>query len=222
MAGFARVLALCVLGGLGGAGSPVRAGADDAPAEREHLARDQVAQAERDRLLEEMRTRSAARQWAAVERAYRQLHALGLEVPFEAHVLAAHAAQSSGDVEGAILRLEAALAVRPDPEVRSWLNELRQAYGRVVLETRGGTGLLLEPLEPFFQPDRRAQVEAAARALAQTGTYVGMLPVGRYRLGDREFDVSPGVAVQVTLSAREVRRARRALRRRKEADADAR
>lgn len=158
--------------------------------------------AEVDRLLNEMRALSARGAWDGVDRAWRAAMAVDPAlVPAEAHVLGAHAAQNNGSMNGCWERLHRAHALSPTDETAEWIARIYANYGEVSLRATGGwKGLvLLDALDPTFSPDATHTLDAARQALLDARAYEGLLPLGRYRVGDEPFDIVGGPRVSVVL-----------------------
>jgi hypothetical protein len=158
--------------------------------------------AEVDRLVNEMRALGARGAWDGVDRAWRAALAVDAAlVPPEAHVLGAHAAQNTGSMNDCWTRLQMAHAVAPTDETAEWIARIYANYGEVSLRASGSwKGLVvLEALDPTFLPDATLTVEAARRSLLDVRAYDGLLPSGRYRVGDKAFEIIGGPRVEVVL-----------------------
>lgn len=167
-------------------------------------------QAEAERLIDEINTFAERQAWRGVERSYEELLAMpDVEVPAAVHLTAAQAARANGDMGGCLDRLLRAQRIERTDELDAWINEINENYGRVELLTVPPRPVELTPAAMPFAPDQRQAVEAAVRLLAEEGVFVGMLPVGTYDLAGRTFTVTPGVGVQVELSAKELRAEKR-------------
>lgn len=167
-------------------------------------------QAEAERLIDEINTFAERQAWRGVERSYEELLAMpDVEVPAAVHLTAAQAARSTGDIQGCLDRLLRAQRIERTDELDAWINEINENYGRVELLTVPPRPVELRVGAMPFAPDQRQAVELAIRLLAEEGVFVGMLPVGSYELAGRIFEVTPGVGVQVELSAKELRAERR-------------
>ena len=132
-----------------------------------------------------------------------------VEVPATVHLTAAQAARASGDVGACLDRLLRAQRIERTDELDAWINEINENYGRVELLTVPPKSVELVPAVMPFAPDQRQAVDLAIKLLAEEGVFVGMLPVGSYSLAGRTFSVTPGVGVQVELSAKELRAEKR-------------
>ena len=150
------------------------------------------AQAEYYRLHDECIKLARRQLWPGVERLYLEMEATGAALVYEDYLAGAMAARDAGDVLLAYERLTAAAKLNGTREVIDWLWSIDTAYGRVELRTEppGPTELHVETW-PML-PDQRAAIEAAQRQLSASGSYVGMLPAGKYTFSSQEFTVTPG------------------------------
>ncbi|MEQ1502688.1 MAG: hypothetical protein ABMB14_10680 [Myxococcota bacterium] len=164
-------------------------------------------EAERYRLHVELSTLAAKNAWSGVDRTYRKLEALG-PVDLDDAALGAQAARTAGDVLGAIERLERSIAGIP------WTDDPASAYVRarrqidVMLDHHGYVHVAvylphppaLEVDPPPFAPEDQAAIAFAAKRLDKDGGFMGLLPIGRYAIGDVTFVVAaraPMVEVRV-------------------------
>jgi hypothetical protein len=140
-----------------------------------------VTAAEVDRLREELGQLARRNVWVGVDRTYREMEALAPDrLVANDHFVAAQAAAATGDTWLVTTRLRAALATGEDVAgVREWLTEIARRYGRVQL-----TGDHLEAVRPPFAPDEAEAVRHAAATLEAEHHFDGLLPVGKYRVGD--------------------------------------
>jgi len=145
-----------------------------------------AAEAERERLDEELRRLFQRATWEGVELAYRRLLALeGAGAPPlpAQHELAADAALQQGDVAAARDRLLRARDGGGDVDrLEARIADLDVRFGRVDL-TLGPRRLRGMPPVPTVDPfgaDERAAIAFAARSLAESGRFTGMLPRGSY------------------------------------------
>jgi len=184
---------------------------------------DATQRAEVQRLTEEMGKLAAKNAWAGVDRNYRQIEALGENAftlsgdPANLHFLAAQAARNLGDsrrYKSLLQRARTALLesgrTADDPALTAVDQELSgvdQQYGTVRISPRAkrlpkagkgepvGPELLAEQMP--FGGDQRASIEHARQALAETGEFSGMLPIGRYTVGGESFQVIPGTNIDI-------------------------
>ena len=77
---------------------------------------------------------------------------------------------------------------------------LRENYGYVVLETTPRRPVTLSVDRMPFPPDQRLQIKAAMVACDKEGHFIGMLPIGMYRLENKIFEVTRGLTIQVELA----------------------
>ena len=157
-------------------------------------------------LLDEMNSYTERQAWAGVERTYDKVMALeGVEIPREVHLQAAHSARAQGRMDLVVERLERAQALEKTEEETRWLSEVNENYAFVELRSVPARSIELVPELMPFQPDARLSVEMAITALAEDGEYVGMLPVGTYTLGGKQFEVIAGITAHVELSHKELK-----------------
>ncbi len=164
----------------------------------------QESQAELYRLQTEMNRLARETQWAGVERAYRAMVALEIPLSANDHLVAAQSAIARGDALKAMLRLQRVMdaASAPDDEAAaqaraeaaSALNRIETRYGPVSVSVgEGRNPVLVRPHAPFA-PDERVAVERAVRLVAEDRMFRGLLPVGRYVVDGKEFEVVAGRA----------------------------
>lgn len=167
-------------------------------------------EAEKERLVEEIKRFSEQQLWQGVERRYEEILALeGVEVPRDVHLKAAYAARAVGDMAATLSRLERAAAIQHTDEVDEWIRAINEEYGRVQLSTEPPRSVELKCDAMPFATDQRKAVEFATEQLSNEGSFVGMLPAGRYTLAGKEFEVIPGTGTLVELSTKELRAAKK-------------
>lgn len=139
-----------------------------------------VVSAEVHRLREELILLARKNAWTGVDRVYGEMESLApAQLQASDHWTAAQAAASEGDVALAVRRVRCALATgEPVPEAREWLAGIARRYGKVHLD-----GRTLEAAHAPFAPDEVAAVRHAALTLDEEGSFDGLLPVGKYRVG---------------------------------------
>jgi hypothetical protein len=165
--------------------------------------------AEHQRLSGEIEQLARRQAWIGAEQRFGDLDRLGIEPSYEDLVFGAHAARGLGDAQSARDRLKQACQIEPTDELRAWLLSLDSAYGHAVLTSSTGEPVELRPAALPFAPDARAAVDYAVRLLAAEGRFEGLLPVGEYSLAGTGFRVEAGLALQIEISARQARQARR-------------
>ena len=166
--------------------------------------------AEMERLTEEIKRFSEQQLWQGVERRYEEILALeGVQVPRDVHLKAAYAARAVGDMAATLSRLERAAAIEHTDEVDEWIRAINEEYGRVQLATEPPRSIELRCEVMPFATDQRKAVEFATKQLADEGSFVGMLPAGRYTLAEKPFEVIPGTGTLVELSTKELRAAKK-------------
>ncbi len=165
-----------------------------------------TAQAEVQRLDQEMAHLAQRAIWKGVDRKYRQLMELkGAKVPGRLHLLGAQAARQLGDLGAAHERAQRALEADPSDgetveEASRWLADFLVNYGevRIVLAPDFTGRPTITSIDGFGFDPRLRQVLASAEAeLASTRRYEGFIPLGRYRIGSTRFDIFGGPRVDV-------------------------
>lgn len=149
---------------------------------------DEAREAEHVRLSETMRRLAGRNAWEGVDRSYRQLDGLALDLTYDDHYIAAQAAWALGDAGSTQLRLERALTIKADEGVQQWLGEIHHSYTAVQLS---GSAVLTIAEVPFAA-DQRAALAYAEALLAEDSLFIGMLPNGRYTFGAHVFELLPG------------------------------
>src|SRR5262249_5744966 len=114
--------------------------------------------------------------------------------------LGAEAARKQGKVYEQYDRLQQALAVAPavdkdtgedpKPSIQSSLDAIDQAYARVEIRGDARRRPVLTRPELPFAPDQRSAIEWAQKVVSETGSFKGMLPLGKYVVGEQDFEVA--------------------------------
>jgi len=143
----------------------------------------EVAQSEYRRLAEELDRLAKRNAWGGVERTFQKMLATGVTPHFEDLKIAAHAAQSTGDIGEARDRLARAATIKEDKEVLDWLWAIDSNYGPVYLAGNPGEVALTPKTMPFDPVQARA-VQYAVKQVEETGVFEGLLPKGEYTFGD--------------------------------------
>jgi len=151
-------------------------------------------EAEHTRLSEEMRMLASRNAWRGVEDSYEKLEALqdrGVELSVDDVWYGAQAARSLGDLSTAYARLKTAQSLGTNDAIDQWVDDIESSYGRVELsvDAHYAGSFALTPAEMPFDPEGRGAIESAQTSLAETRAYRGLLPLGRYQLGDHSFEV---------------------------------
>lgn len=149
------------------------------------------SKAEADRLLHELERLAAKSAWKGVERTYAKLLAESRDLPASAHITAANAARQLGDATNASRRYLAAERVEAG-SAGNTLAQYRTLYGRLHVQRVEATCITLNPAVRPFDPTLAEAIDFAARALAETGTFNGLVPAGSYTVGGQSVEVSPG------------------------------
>ncbi len=156
-------------------------------------------EAERVRISGDMDRFSKRGNWKAVEKKYKEILGLGLDIPFEDHLLGAQAAFNLGKVKQTCLILERAIELAADSSelaeakasAESWLSEIYSTFFPVELSISksfdGPRDLQISELP--FMPEEQDAYNKAKKTLEEQGTFKGMLPVGEYMLGGQSFVV---------------------------------
>ena len=160
------------------------------------------AEAERQRLTDDMERLATRNHWKGVVRKYDDLLELDVPLSISVHMLGYQGARNVGDITLAADSLERAVAAEHtevEAEVHaaaeSALASIYASYSRVVVHV-GSKRLpvLIRPEMPFAA-DQRTAIERAQEQLAQEHTYEGLLPVGQYMVDGVFFDVVSGAEV---------------------------
>lgn len=165
----------------------------------------EVEEAERRRLVDEMRAYAARSQWQAVEDDFGRLLALqeaGVELGADEFHLGAQAARALGNARVYRERLELAARAGGSPEVIAALEDLQVTFGPVAVsfdpKFKGERKLV--PTVPPFAPDQRAAVDHANAVLATAPRFEGLLPAGEYTAGASTFTVQAGAERPVSVT----------------------
>jgi hypothetical protein len=164
-----------------------------------------VAEAEHERLSEEMKQLAERRVWSGVERNYQELVALGVPLTLEDYLQGAYAARELGQVKAVHERLTAAAKLKPRKDVVDWLWDIDNNYGVVELVATTGRHAELSAAEMPFDPNQRKCVEQAIERARDDNTFVGMLPKGEYTFAGQKFTVEAGLSVRIEVSPKQRR-----------------
>ena len=174
-----------------------------------------AAEAEHIRLSEEMRKLASRNAWRGVEAKYNQMKELekkGVALSAADHLLGVQAARQLGSVYDVYLRLQAANALEPSPDLQGQIANIEANYGLVKLDVddkfKGEFPFKPErmPMDPF----KRTAIETAQKNVAEGRKFIGMLPNGRYTLGPRTFDVTKDATERVEVYLAPVRKGKKA------------
>lgn len=149
-------------------------------------------EAERLRLSDELSSLAQKNAWAGVERKYLELKRTKCELKYDQHSIGAESAKNLGKTFEIWERLQAATAIEAEPVVTAAIQAIEENYGRVEIrgDARHRAPLLRDEMP--FAPDQRKSIEYAMSVMEGTGSFKGMLPVGTYKVADKEFAVSAG------------------------------
>lgn len=157
-------------------------------------------QAEKVRLVEDMKRLARRNAWRGVDEAYLKLLALqarGVALDNADHELGADAATALGDISSAYDRLKRASNMRASDEVKQRIAAIEADFGSVKLVAEPkyiGTWELSAAQMPFAA-DQRNAISKAQGALAAGRSYEGLLPYGAYTFGPKSFEVKPGAGL---------------------------
>ena len=160
--------------------------------------------AEKDRIGDEIKRLMERGIWDGVERKYRDMEQLGVDLNEKDYLNGAYAARELGDVSATHERLWLALkSARKEPkDVVDWLWDIDNHYGRVELVCVPPRGSSLEINEMPLDPYQRKAVEEAQKKVQRDGIFRGMLPAGRYTFTTQEFTVQAGITHRIEVSTR--------------------
>lgn len=159
-----------------------------------------AAEAEVQRLREQLRGLAGRSHWSGVDELYQRMVAVDPEgLTLEDHLRGIEAAEALGRPDLAWPRVKAALTLSDSEELIERYARLSVFYGEVSLKLdRSWTGpATLEATPMPLDPVQRRVIEAAQEALAEGGSYTGLLPLGMYRVGQTRFGVVGGPVVEV-------------------------
>ncbi|MCB9679365.1 MAG: hypothetical protein H6737_29945 [Alphaproteobacteria bacterium] len=155
--------------------------------------------AEAYRLSGEMHRAAQKNAWERVERYYNDALATGMPLGADAHMTAAEAAKTRGDLGRMYARLVSALRADPaNSDASQRLAGLDAIYGRVQL--KAVKGATLEDYEHPFDPNQIRAVDYAIATMRDTGEFVGLLPPGPYSIDGDPFEVVAGQVLVLDLS----------------------
>lgn len=159
-----------------------------------------VVDAEHERLSDELEKLASRQVWTGVERKFRELERLGVELTDRDYLHGAYAARELGNVLACYQRLKAAAQKKGTKEIVDWLWDIDTNYGHVELLSVPPRATELGTAEMPFDPNQRNAVEAAIKSARADGIFVGMLPKGDYTFGGQRFSVEPGISVRIEVS----------------------
>ena len=125
---------------------------------------------------------------------------LRAKLAFSELLIGAQVYRSRGNVGASYEALKRAARTNGTREVIDWLVAIDEQYGRVELRVPtsrkqpSGSRLVLHGAG-LLLPDQIAAVDFANQALGQEGAFLGLLPVGKYRLDGTEFAVKKNAQV---------------------------
>ena len=165
-----------------------------------------VAEAEHERLAEEMKQLAERRVWSGVERDFQELLQLGVALTLDDYLQGAYAARELGDVKAVHERLSAAARLKSRKDVVDWLWDIDNNYGVVELIATSGRHATLTAAEMPFDPNQRKSVEQAIDIADKENQFLGMLPKGTYTFAGQKFSVDAGLSVRIEVSPKQRRK----------------
>lgn len=134
-----------------------------------------IAEAEANRIRENMAALAAKNAWKGVDTKYEDLLLLGVSLTQKDHHAGAEAARNLGDVLAQRERLASA-GTAGDEEVWPTVKSIDDSYGRLYLLGDGEFTVGVMP----FDPGPRSAIALASEELQHQHSFHGMLPVGSY------------------------------------------
>lgn len=162
-------------------------------------AADARANAERERLELEILTLAQRNAWTGVERTFVALDRLGTPISLRAYSLGSQAARTRGDLLAAVDRLERGVAQGTGGDglaaelvaARDVLTDLGDRYGYLHVTVYAKPARLVRDPIPF-SPEEQAAIAFAHERMVRDRAFMGLVPSGRYTLGDLAFTVIAG------------------------------
>jgi len=161
-----------------------------------------AAQAEHDRLADEVERLVQRQVWSGVERKFQEMEKLDVPLTQQDFLNGAYAARELGNVQDAYQRLFQAKELEPTKEIIDWLWDIDRNYGHVELMTVPNRATELSAELMPFDVNQRKAVEIAIDASKEDGHFVGLIPKGSYVFAGQPFTVEPGVSVRIEVSPR--------------------
>jgi hypothetical protein len=166
------------------------------------LAGDEVAEAEHDRVADEMERLAERKIWPGVERKFVELEELDAPMRLGDLLIGAYAARELGDVAAAYTRLKSAAKIKGTKVIVDWLWDIDNNYGHVDLVAVPARSAELTAVTMPFDPNQRRAVDSAIKLSKQDGAFRGLLPAGAYSFAGQKFEVVPGISVKIEVSPR--------------------
>jgi hypothetical protein len=159
-------------------------------------------QAEYERISSEMEKVGKKEIWVAVDKYFKDIEKLEVEIQFDHYVLGAQASQELGDILECRKRLDKALDLKPKRQkIRQWYTTIENDYGHVTLST-SKKDAFLERKDAVMDPVQAKAISFAQEKLAKKGKFEGLLPIGSYDFTGQKFLLEAGIAVQLDISPR--------------------
>ncbi len=158
------------------------------------------AEAEAYRLHQEIGKLAQRNAWSGVERTFLALVEVGLPMTLEDYQLGGLAAMQRGEMLEAKIRLQKArqagepvlAAGSPYQEVERTLEELDSRYGMVHLMALGDALPVLVRDDAPFSTNEKQAITWARQRVSENRAFMGLLPIGGYRLDSALFTVEAG------------------------------
>ena len=156
------------------------------------------AEAERQRLREEMLELASRNAWKGVDRMYLKLVGDELTPEIPDHLMGAQAASNLGKMAIAVERLEVATAGDEPSEAHkpAWdmaktqLDDILNRYGKVDIQVANNRLPGLIRFELPFGTEERDQIQVARETILKDRKYKGLLPIGSYMIDGDKFDIA--------------------------------
>ncbi len=145
-----------------------------------------------DELREQIEQLVARNAWSGADRAYEILSERGVRMGYREHWLGGQAAGALGDAAAALDRFELAKKIDDTQEIQDQIQQIHETYGSAKLKVPGNWsgGVPLRTRDAIIDPTQRLVIERAKTILGETGKFNGLLPQGRYMLGETAFEVT--------------------------------
>ena len=160
-------------------------------------------QAEYERISIDMEKMGRNGIWTGVDKRYKDLEKLGVNIQFDHYVLGAQAAQELGDILECKKRLSEALEIKPKKkQLKLWYEAIDNNYGYVALFATSKKVAALERQNMVADPVHQKAIAFAQQSLDNDGEFEGMIPIGEYNFSGQKFRLRAGIAVQLDISSR--------------------
>ena len=161
----------------------------------------EIESKEHRRMEEEIASLAGKNAWDGVERTYKQILDLQDTLPTaEDHYLAAMAAQSRGDTNLAVERFAKAVMLKPIPEAKDELANIKTGYGKVQINVMSGVETSYNNMQREASPfstNERLNIQFVQSQVLETGHYEGYLAAGVYTFNGKRVEIHAGGMIQV-------------------------